>query len=900
MWLLAPDTTSTLRIDDDDGPGYGSYIQYQTSRGGYPLKIVVAGFSAERQGTCDVTLKANGTPIHFWDNQTFGGWNKKSHRVEAGDHVFVGVPPDGADHTLFSNRLFVFDNHLPNCDSNCGFYVEGTTLSGLSFADIPFADYTWIQVGSALPDTAVSTRLFHSRLGSGWGSYPQYQDNDGDGLTWQLEELSGQSDPSLGVDTCDTTTGPSVDCSTSVGLRFGARAGFAPPDTDNDGLLDHWEIFGVTKLWSQIPEAPFFDPGTYIGDGTWTGCGATYCVSTALSALDTSPREFDALVHVDTVGDLTHDHYLDASQQSFVTYMFEQEGLECASNVSTDSDDCPGELDHHNRVMIRLAPGSVLHEDQNVGGGVRVTAAPFNNHMPAYRKHTGTHRYAWLLHMGGGSSTWAPGRRFAIHEKNGLRYANDFAHELGHLLGLWHGGFESKDGCETRNDKVNYPSIMNYAYDYTMACKNRLEGGGAWPADYGKACASSGDCPESGYCFPGTSTCSIEVGDPCMRFSRGLLDDLDEAALPEDPIVELLAAAQPGYDPKGDGVGLNPYSACCDTPYFDCPATSVCGIDWDGDADKEAAPVCANLNWFNNEVDDPGCDPAEFDDDPDCTAQNPVGDVFQDNDDWTRMYDIGACGWDDNFYTEVRPYGSNFDDDGSGLAIDGTDYAGYDQAVTVSGVASTASVNPSYQEAGLFSGPGSGDVVTVSASPSVQSMGMEMSGHGSLGWRADAFIRVDDFTSGAGHQLFDSNLFQVDIVNDQGGVFGTLRVWFNSGSGWSIGSSSRVIQQGAWYYVVAGYDGDPDPENWQAGKLRIYVVSWDAQAGDWAYVNGECDEYCIPKTADVAPGSIKIGKYGSGTSWALKGALDEPILYNYWTNVRDIKYVAGCPNIVCP
>ncbi len=133
--------------------------------------------------------------------------------------------------------------------------------------------------------------------------------------------------------------------------------------------------------------------------------------------------------------------------------------------------------------------------------------------------------------------------------------SNTIVHELGHNLGLRHGGFEN------RNYKPNYNSVMNYRHQ-----------------------------------FPGVDANGDSRGDGVLDYSRGLNFDLDESAVYEpDGVI--------GFPIDFDRDGL------IDTvPYalnLNCSGTSTspCGSNADGACADSSCSVLldfndwANINW---------------------------------------------------------------------------------------------------------------------------------------------------------------------------------------------------------------------------------------------------------------------------------------------------------------
>ncbi len=913
--ILNVNTGAVIAVDDDDGPGqYDSYAAF-TVTSTTTVRVVVAGWDTGRQGTCDIRIQRDGYTAYYWNDQWFGGWRMVMHEVRAPDRILVGVARWQTDPTLFANRLLVFSSSNLNCDSGCGSFVEGTNeVSLLSRADVPFSSFAGhVLVGSALPTSAVSTRMFHHRSATGWGSATIYQDLDGDGLTNELESLSNPTDAQLTINTCDSATGPSPDCSGGA-YDFSARAGFHASDTDNDGLKDGWEVFGVRKQCDQTALAPYYDPGPNgcSVDATWVPCTGP-CHSSPLSALGTDPREFDSLIHMDSEDDgAGGNHFLNVDERDWLEHVLSEEGLECFSNVSTDPADCPGELGAHYQVRVALHDGQVFPNNENTDTNVWVVNSHYNRNMPTFRKFTRTHRYMLLQHQHGGGVTSGTNPRLTVVSEGGDRAAA-LAHEHGHQLGLEHGGFEDHDGCEPRNNKANYPSLMNYSYAWAQSRKNQQPGGQPWPDEVGAGCNFDDDCPQTGNCDDhnqGVRRCWLERDQwQDIRFSRGLLADLAEVQLTETPLSSLQAAAVYAYNPLDNTIPVpvpqDPFSACCTTPTFACTGLGNCKADWNRNGWTQTGTVCANLNWFQDERSAAGCNPGTLDDDPDCSSQNPVGDTFQDSNDWLSIYDLGRNSLSTAlFETDLRVYASNFDL-GHNSELDPTDYSGWVQTVQNFGVLTEPSLSCSnlqcdYQEAGAFEGPGTGDRVVISAHDSIRSLGQPFQGHGARGFRADAFFRADDFQTGSGHQIFDSAMFQVDIIPQPGNT-GKARVWLHDGTIWRSLTSARTLWPDAWYWVVAGYDVAENPADWHEGRLWLLVIRWDTVDEEWDFPNGTCDRACVAKVADRAPQAVTIGQYATDSSWAMKGLIDEPMIFNRWNGSRfGIDAVPGCPTAPCP
>ncbi|MEJ3748146.1 DUF11 domain-containing protein [Actinomycetes bacterium KLBMP 9797] len=153
--------------------------------------------------------------------------------------------------------------------------------------------------------------------------------------------------------------------------------------------------------------------------------------------------------------------------------------------------------------------------------------------------------------------------------------AGTFAHELGHALGLGHGG------GDRINCKPNYHSIMNYVYQFTGIPDSRLP---APTADL------NGDS-------------IVDARDKFrLDYSRALLPELDEDRLHENVGI---AAGPDLFFWDGDGAA----------PWRESAGNAA--VDWDRDDPTNGSnpidplPIAADINWMNignaNDPADEGC-----------------------------------------------------------------------------------------------------------------------------------------------------------------------------------------------------------------------------------------------------------------------------------------------------
>jgi hypothetical protein len=164
---------------------------------------------------------------------------------------------------------------------------------------------------------------------------------------------------------------------------------------------------------------------------------------------------------------------------------------------------------------------------------------------------------------------------------NRFNIGGTFMHELGHNLGLHHGGGFTSDGTaeEAPNYKPNYLSVMNYSYQFVGI-------------PMANACKVDADCPDGALCN-GTACARLDYSTqvlPAGTATPGLLNEngaLDEAAGLGSGNSDMffftdarcnfqMAPAQGPVDWDGDGVAGDNAAATADLNPADHP-TVPCG-----------------------------------------------------------------------------------------------------------------------------------------------------------------------------------------------------------------------------------------------------------------------------------------------------------------------------------
>ncbi len=266
------------------------------------------------------------------------------------------------------------------------------------------------------------------------------------------------------------------------------------PDTDGDGIPDVFEtndgiVLGPTAIGTNPSDADTDDDAIRDGDEVFRTVEGL-----DLHPMGANPVRKDIFVEVDWFDDGTHTHRPNATVVSLLQVAF--------AAASTPN-------------PYGASPGIAIHIDYGQGGAFTGgnlipgsdTVVVFNTEFYDYKEahfnpnrrdyfHYSIHCHRYNTETNNSSGVAElNGNDFIVSLQTSLSNSNvskTFMHELGHNIGLRHGGFEN------RNRKPNYNSVMNYRHQ-----------------------------------FPGADNNCNALGDGVLDYSRGLNIPLDENDLDE-------------------------------------------------------------------------------------------------------------------------------------------------------------------------------------------------------------------------------------------------------------------------------------------------------------------------------------------------------------------------------
>ena len=230
-------------------------------------------------------------------------------------------------------------------------------------------------------------------------------------------------------------------------------------DTDGDGLLDIWETDGIDTD----------------GDGEIDlhieRMGADPNIPDIFVEVDWMVRPQKKILWITTQEELS----LAPSQNALrnVYQVFKNHGINIHIDAGASSTDFVT-----GKSWGELSGGNVIPYEKNfsLGRNYEHWNDVVDSNFTSNRKKVFRHAMFINTYNGKTSSGIAndiPGQHFIIANQEWVRNTGDkgvagtFMHELGHTLGLSHGGFDDNGKNDHINDKPNYLSIMNYLFQTT-------------------------------------------------------------------------------------------------------------------------------------------------------------------------------------------------------------------------------------------------------------------------------------------------------------------------------------------------------------------------------------------------------------------------------------------------
>ncbi|WP_165960874.1 aegerolysin family protein [Actinocrispum wychmicini] len=389
-----------------------------------------------------------------------------------------------------------------------------------------------------------------------------------------------------------------------------------------DGIPDDWKQHGTT-----------LDPGD--------GSGAKFIDLPAMGADVSRP---DVFLQLDWMADDKHSEKIDPAALRKIVQAFANDpapNRNGTHGVNLHIDQGPDSvLDYATgRTWGNLSRARVLPWSEHFMTEVGTTGRPdftdFDNVMkqPGGFVSTGrqklfhyvisAHRLANIANLGGYSQT-IPGSKIALGPwgifTNGAsvdEQAMVLMHELGHDLGLGHGGFEGLDG------KPNYISIMNMAYHGDRAITRN---GQDWTLDYSRATgptldetdlnepAGLGSYASTDYvvhfCAGGTGWVQVRGDGPIDWNCDGVINPYDPQHVNKigyDVNDDKQQTSLRSFNDwehlyfRGGGIGHNSASAFIEQPLVDEGDTAqVLPVDTTAPVTTASVDPPANTNGYNN------------------------------------------------------------------------------------------------------------------------------------------------------------------------------------------------------------------------------------------------------------------------------------------------------------
>ena len=722
-WLLRCDTgtceTGTIVAVNDDLPGGGWGPSRAVAANAAPgtYRWTVTAYSYNTCGSGNVKLSIDGqqtvvlTAVHF-------GSLVSRRIIAAGDHLLVGKNPVGpsmtADPEYHDSVLYAFGSSSLDCSTGaCGPFRHNDdlilsalpdTIIRLSRVDVPTGwpdtDTSFVAVGiydktilPAAPKT-MQARLLHVRKhttqGGLWPCVEQI-DNDGDGLTWEIEQLVRSCDKSddfpaglgagegIGIERWGCSQfGIHLNQYLNVEIVGSGPCGVGGNDadwrcwqlidSDNDGLRDDQEVFAAAFQCNSIPVGPYFHNPACTALHLWAPkvCpSGSFCATEALSARgDPTPSQHDIILMTDPFTcsaagcaqwHAPTPHSISTQQSGWLEDIWHDEPLTCWNGLpptppattcaNNAANDLPWRVKFHTRTP---SPANIYGmADDSMGDEVRrFDRNPwFVTRFKGTGKLGGLFNYAILGHYAGGEvipSSGSVGRwgglgnsGQTVWEANGV-----VAHETGHMRGLGH-PHALNDVCEpacasSRTCKTGKCAVNGQLFgcDELTECSqaNKVNVNVPTVMSYhysAKLGMRAKNAAPPTAATPEMEGCAYEN----LRFSKGLNDILYEEfldeTLPADWMSRKLANELWCF-----GNGNNNYCSNGGSPFGFLTAqgpwcdVSQCHFNWNRSPDDVADASVAQIDVSNGRYASPG-------------SLTCAEDRLSDVDEWRRMVSIG-------------------------------------------------------------------------------------------------------------------------------------------------------------------------------------------------------------------------------------------------------------------
>lgn len=484
VWLVRleqtgdPESGQVVAIGDDEDQGLPLLSYTPSEQGRY--RVIVAPYRATSAGTAFVVIKAGQEVLLEEPAAPFGGIVHLVPELLPGDLVFAGA--EGADGAENHDAMLTLLPAPWAAPDHCRYAAANNTLDLLPLLKVEQRQVDCLLIaGGYLPEANPAARVFISRISGQWDATGA-ADKDKDSLSEEIEDALG---------TCDgpIPEGSQGQCNPPLPLP----GGWAPHDTDNDGMSDFAEVFGVRRCLASAPASPYYGAADCIRNADHGRCRFFCPPQTAavaqlpLSALDApDPTVYDIYVEYDywrVKGTPGGANAIPDDQVRLMRQAFEKDFQHEAAPEDPEA------------WFVASQPPTRFHFFQD--DPVPMLEILRMAHIPASasryllfdlfftpdRKYTETFHFVAGVRDGAGQSDLL-GRSAIVGAKARTTVGRRLVHEIGHLLGLRHNHDRGRP-----NHSPFYLSVMSYGYANSQPP----------PADWDglfRPCVKNNDCGE--------------------------------------------------------------------------------------------------------------------------------------------------------------------------------------------------------------------------------------------------------------------------------------------------------------------------------------------------------------------------------------------------------------------